>query len=65
MLYEIGNLNKIWKYLMGLKNFISSQNELIIFLKKKFNIYCQHISKNIINNSISNKIYNITLLLHE
>ena len=35
MFYEIGNLNKIWKYIIGQKNCINSQNELIILVKSQ------------------------------
>ena len=35
MFYEIGNLNKIWKYIIGQKNCIDSKNKLIIFVKSQ------------------------------
>ena len=35
MFYEIANLNKISKYIIGKKNFIDSKNELIIFVKRQ------------------------------
>ena len=35
MLYEIRNLNNIWKYIIAKKNCIDSQNELIIFVKRQ------------------------------
>ena len=35
MFYEIGNFNKIWKYIIGQKNSIDSQSELIICVKSQ------------------------------
>ena len=49
MFYEIGNINKRGKYIIGQKNCISSTNELIIFVKSLnlTNTYFQTISINL------------------
>ena len=57
MFYELGNLNKIWKYIIGQNNCIDCQNELIIFVKSlNLTNTFKPFLKNIFNNCISNKI---------